>query len=284
MTGEDPFHLAQEVAARHGSQGGATTRDPGPEEHPEGAQIVQLPLWGREQYGAPVSILRSGLFGVVKPGRRRFLEDEKVASWPGTEIRYNGQRLDQADLDVWLQAVQMHQEQAEMGLGSVIDLNVKGFLKQIGRSTGKQQRDWLRSSLIRMMSGAVQIDIGDKEYAGSLIHDYERDKQTGRYTLQLNPKLSRLYAHGWTKLEQAERLALGKAQLAKALHGFVHSHTASPRQPLKISGERLLSLFGEGYTRDRNFHQELRQTLQGLQDRKYIRSWRHDGRNYTILK
>jgi len=46
-------------------------------------------------------ILRSALFGAIRKERRRYIDDEFIASVDGVEIRYKGQTLDQYDLSVW---------------------------------------------------------------------------------------------------------------------------------------------------------------------------------------
>jgi hypothetical protein len=48
----------------------------------------------------PNSIIRSALFGIVRRGRRMYVEERKIASIVGIDIIYSGPQLDQADLDV----------------------------------------------------------------------------------------------------------------------------------------------------------------------------------------
>jgi len=65
------------------------------------ARVVQLPLWPEPARGVPNGILRSALFGVVKRGKRKYIDNELIASLDGVEISYAGQSLDQNDLGVY---------------------------------------------------------------------------------------------------------------------------------------------------------------------------------------
>lgn len=280
MPSGNPEELARQLAARHGSDGGADTRSPGVDT----AEVVSLPLWGSEHYGAPVALLRSALFGVVKRGRRPMLDNQEIESWPDLRVVYTGKRLDQADLDVWLMAVQLHQEQEAAGLGTTVYFQTNPFLRAINRSVGKPNREWLRQSIRRMVEGTVYIETAKREYGGHLIDDFDRCKESGLYYLRINPKLANLYAYGWTRLAMEARLSLGSAQLHKALHGFVLSHTASPKQPLRVGHARLTALYGEGYSRRRDFLSAARKALEDLRRQGLIRAYREQGQVFEIVK
>lgn len=85
-------------------------------EAPATALVVPFPQpWAEAVRAVPLTILRSALFGVMRRGRRQYLENvELLPSWPGVSVHYQGMRLDQADLDVWMQAVHLFRQQ---GLG-----------------------------------------------------------------------------------------------------------------------------------------------------------------------
>ena len=244
---------------------------------------VKLPRWPQDQYSTPVAILRSALFGVVKPGRRQQLKDQELATWPGVTIRYTGERLDQADLDVLDEALQQYQY-ADCGLGIAVEISSKAFLRSIGRNTGKKDREWLRASFLRMVASAVQIKVGNTEYVGSIIHAFTYNDKTGRFHLKINPDFAKLFQNGHTRIDKQKRLALGNRQLAKAVYGFIQTHKADQNSPLIVSYSRMYQLFGQHYGRKRNFYGKLRQTLQDLQNWEYITSWKDKGKNLEIIK
>ena len=96
------------------------------------AKVVRLPIWPAELRTCPSCVLRSALFGVVQRGRRQYLQNQIVAAWADTTIRYTGIRLDQADLDVWLTALHLSREQ---GLGARVVCSERAFLRALGRAT-----------------------------------------------------------------------------------------------------------------------------------------------------
>lgn len=182
---------------------------------------IQLPIWPDKVRGVPNSILRSALFGIVRRGRRMYVEERKIASIVGINIIYSGPQLDQADLDVWEECLQLSRDQ----VGNKIEFSSHAFLKKIQRSTGKHDHDWLKKSLKRLQSAVVEITDGKRAYSGQLIHDYYRDGKTKRNVIIINPKILSLYGkNGWTGIDQSQRLALKSQPLAQWLHVFYSTH------------------------------------------------------------
>lgn len=120
------------------------------------AQVIQLPLWPEAKRGAPNAVLRGALFAAVHKDRR-YMDRELLASQRGIKIRFTGKQLDQADLDVWEQALHLARMQA---LGTQCRFTEKGFLKALGRQSGKSGRDWLRSTFARLAGAVVELPPG----------------------------------------------------------------------------------------------------------------------------
>ena len=108
------------------------------------AKVIQLPLWPEPKRGAPNAALRSALFAAIQGKGRRYMDREVLAAQRGVTVRFTGKQLDQADLDVWEQTLHLARTQA---LGTRCRFTEKGFLKALGRQSGKSGRDWLRSVL-----------------------------------------------------------------------------------------------------------------------------------------
>lgn len=232
---------------------------PGPVELPAAimqtlppTSLAQLPLWPEAVRGVPNSVLRSALFGAIQRGRRAFQQRMKKASIDGVTVIHTGPTLDQADLDVWEQALHLSRIG---GLGTRIQFSAGSFLKAIGRSSGGKDIDWLKGAFARLASSVVEIQDGKCAYFGPMLHNGARDDDTGHYAIEMNPAIVALYGvDGWSSVEFAERRALKKQPLAQWLHGFYSTHA----RPFAFKVATLHQLCGSeneqlaGYRRDLN--------------------------------
>ncbi len=221
---------------------------------------LQLRPWPDTVRGVPNPVLRSALFGAIPRGKRGYQDRVKKASVDGVTVVQTGPQLDQADLDVWQQCLHLA---CTGGFGEEIRFTGNGFLKAIGRATGKSQHQWLKSALRRLMTSLVELEDGKKTYAGQLLHHWYRDEETGHHVMVLNPRLVVMYGtDGWTQVEWEQRQALKKQPLAQWLHGFCSTHAA----PFPYKVETLHRLCGSVAKRLDHFREELREALGKLQE------------------
>jgi hypothetical protein len=226
---------------------------------------VQLPLWAEVCRCVPNSVLRSALFRVVRRGPRSFQQRVQKASVEGIRIIHTGPQLDQADLDVWEQALQLARTG---GLGCRIQFTASQFLKSIGRGNGKSQHEWLKGAFARLAASVVEIKDGHRAYFGPILHHGGRDDQTGRYVIEMNPKIIELYGiDGWSSVEFGQRMALKKRPLAQWLHGYYSSHA----KPFPVKVETLQRLCGSQNTGIKGFRQKLKSALEKLAE---VTQWR----------
>jgi len=238
------------------------------------AQVIPFPtVWPDISRAAPSCVLRSALFGVVQRGRRRYLERQELAAWKDVTIRYTGMRLDQADLDVWMQAVHLFRH---CGLGERLNVSAYALLKAIGRHTGKGDHEWLTSSLARLIACAVEIRVNKKLYAGNLVREFWLDQETGHYVLSINPQLASLFADGYSQMEWEQRQALGARDLAKWLLGYISTHQATGANPHRIGLDKLQQLCGSEMDA-KEFKRQTRRYLDELKGLEVIDSWRFTG-------
>ena len=217
------------------------------------AKVIQLPLWPEAKRGAPNAVLRGALFAAIHKDRQYMRRKELIATQDGVTIRYTGEQLDQADLDVWEQALHLARTQA---LGSRCYFTAHGFLKALGRSTGKMNHEWLEFALARLSATSVEITAGRRTYFGSLIDGGVRDEDTGRYVVEINPKLAAFYGRTqWTQINWEQRQRLRGKPLALWLHGFYATHARPNALRVaylhKLSGSqtKLLWKFKQNLTR-----------------------------------
>lgn len=236
----------------------------------EGREIAQLPFWDDDQRGAPTAVLRSSLFGVIKRGKRKAVEDQTLAAWGGNEIRYTGFRLDQADLDCWLQVLHLARQ---FPLGQDVRFTARGFLKSIDRPGDGNSHRWLRRSIGRMQACGVCVRTSSgQQYQGPLISDFFVDEASGRYVIRINPLLAVLFDEAFVKLSMEKRRLL-RSDLACWLQGYVQSHRATPEQPHRIGVEKLMQLCGSE-TNLRDFRWKTKKAMTELQEQGIVASWR----------
>ena len=232
----------------------------------------------------PIFACALPFFRVIRRGRREAVKREIIASIAGLHIRYTGWLLDQGDFDVLAQAfhLQSRHWHMEKNFEEYLRIEIKSFLRSIGRQPGKSGREWLKDCFRRLIATAIEMDIETCHtrtnerltYAGSLIDEfiYQENEQT--YFLKLNPRLSVLFAAGMTKLHWHQRLCL-QTSLAKWLHGFYASH----RKPYSIKVVTLKHLCGSDCKRLVDFRRSLRAAMDELVHVKAIQDWQIDAQD-----
>ena len=259
----------QQRIAQLGQQGSGRLKD---------SKVYQLPLWPEPARGIPNPVLRGALFAAVQGKNRAVFQRELLACQKGLQIRFTGIQLDQSDLDVWEQALHLARHHP---LGSRCEFSVYGFLKALGRKTGKSEHEWLKNSFARLMGCGVELTNQQerKTYGGSLL-EFLRDDESGRYVVIFNPKILTLYEGGWTAIDwQARQLLRGKP-LALWLHGYLASH-AKP-YPIKI--ETLRAFSGSNNKAVRFFKRKLIAELNELKTIQFIRDYAFEDDNVIINK
>jgi hypothetical protein len=222
---------------------------------------LELPLWAETNRGAPAAVVRSALFGVIKRGARRAVEQELLVSWKGDEIRYTGFRLDQADLDVWLQVLHLARQ---LPLGSDICFNAHSFLRSIGRNPTGNAYNWLSKSIGRLQACGVMIRLAaGYSYQGPLIERIIQDENSGRYVVRINQDMAQLFDAAFVRLSTEKRKLL-KSDLALWLQGYVQSHRATEKDPHRIMVERLRNLCGSSTKELWKYRQQLKKALEEL--------------------
>jgi hypothetical protein len=235
------------------------------------AKVIQLPIWPEPQRAAPNVVLRSSLFGVVQKGHRKDFKKELLAAWPGTEIRFTGEQLDQFDETVWLQTVHLAAMQAQHN--GVARFRLSGFVRALGLSVSSPALKRLDAAFTRMIACEVSIKGEGFQYRDNMLGIHV-DDETGVYTVRLNPALAKLFDDGLTRVEWQTRLEL-KSDLAKWMHSFVLTHKAAEAHPQRISLDKLKTLCGVSEVRElKFFRRDIKAAMAQLQEFGVVKSWR----------
>ena len=246
--------LGQRMKKRNGQEAGKIEKQSAPPS--KTAEVVQLPCWPESARGVPNSALRGALFAAIQGKDRRYMKRELLAVQQGVEIRFTGMQLDQSDLDVWEQALHLARLHP---LGSRCECTAHGFLKALGRSTGKPMHEWLKDVFARLAGCAVEITHNRMTYGGSLFEFY-RDEDTQRYRLEINPKIKALYTAGWTACDWEQRKQLSRKPLALWLHGWLSSHA----EPYPVKVDSLMQWSGSRTKQAKHFKANLAKALDDL--------------------
>jgi len=198
---------------------------------PEPEQLF-LPGMQELMRAMPNHIARSSLFAPVARGRKKVYTDKVLVSRSDAVIKFWGEQLDEAQADVWMQAMY---EAMKQPLGEPVVINRAEFLRAIGRHTGNFEYKWLFRAMEALSFAMLVIEVKDKKgkqklaigrtkkHALHMINGFVHDEKTGTYTLHIDPRWSGLYLNRkFALIDWEKRLQFGKQQdLAKALQRLI---------------------------------------------------------------
>lgn len=229
--------------------------------------IKQLLIWPEAVRGTPNAFLRSALFPAIKPEHRKAIPERTlIASQRDVTVRYTGWQLSQADLDVWEEAV--HRTRITIFKDKAY-FSARDFLRALGRSGGKSNHEWLKNSITRLLSGAIEVKYDKRVYAGSLLEEFSLDEVSGLYSVTINSKLAKLFKSGYTSIDWEQRKALMRKPLAQWLHSYYSSHD----RPHDVRVATLHMLCGSNTKQLYAFRQKLKAALDELVTVGLLKFW-----------
>jgi hypothetical protein len=231
-------------------------------------QLRLFPELPDDRRAAPNVVVRSSVFGVVRRGKRVRVTDLPVAAPQGLEITITGWRLDQHDLDIWLEI--MHAAGGAKP-GEEVRFQLHTLMKRLGHKSrgGKSDYDSIKARLRQLAQTTVSFASGTLEgVAGAFFAGFAIDNATGEAVCITNPLLRPLF-EDITHLDIEQRRALGQDQLAKALHALLASH--AEWLPMRV--DTLMKRLGAHYDRLRDFKRDLKATLENFVERGWIRDF-----------
>lgn len=201
-------------------------------EHKAAETPRQLFLPGMDEFmrAMPNHIARSSLFAPVARGRRKMHDGTILQSRGDAEIRFSGKQLDEAQADVWMQAMKEAQRQP---LGTPVVINRAEFLRAIGREKSGQAYKWLHRTMqdlalamlvieVKKADGKPKLSIG-KTRALHLIAGFDYDEDSEEYTLTIDPRWHAMYGNReFALIDWQKRREFGRNQdMAKTLQRLV---------------------------------------------------------------
>ena len=221
-----------------------------------GQDLSKLPGWSEAQRGIPNITLRSALFSSSRSSQ--YLERAEICAQSPARIRYTGQRLNQADHDVWITLLHLVRKDQ---LGLPLRTSAYALLKQQDKTDTGANRQNLYKCLAKLKATAVEIIDSRYSYTGSLIDAIYRDESTHELVVMLNPKLCNLFGkEGFTRVDWSIRRRLANKPLAQWLHGYFTSHA----DPYPVSIKTLMQMAGSADASASSAEQNLRRALDSL--------------------
>lgn len=230
-------------------------------------QLRLFPDWPDDRRGAPNAMIRSGVFGVVRRGRRQRVVKMPVAAPGGWEVTLTGWRLDQYDCDIWLEVMHLARNVVP---GDSVRFTLHGMLRKLGRTAeGKTNYTWLKQRLENLAETTIAFDNGNEfGVMGALISSFRIDRSTGEGVIRTNPEIRPLF-ESVTHLNIEQRRVLGQNQLAKSLHAALASHVRW--MPMRV--DTLMHRVGAEYSSERFFKRDLKHVLDNFAARGWIRGY-----------
>ena len=195
------------------------------------------------------------------------LRGERIASVNGYTVTYTGKRLTQVHADIVMGVFHLMRGRAE---GDTVQFRTRSFLRLIGRSTGKTDRDSFQQLIDDIIATAIRITKPDGSigYVGSILTS-AKDKALTNDTLfevKVERDLAKLFAAGFGKIDWAKRQSLMRKPLCQWLQLYFSSFGAKP-----VAVAELHRLSGSASPL-KKFRQNLRKALAELDKHGVVRA------------
>ena len=240
----------------------------------------QLFLPGMEDFlrAMPNHIARSSLFAPVARGRRKMHDGSILQSRADAEIRFSGKQLDEAQADVWMQAMK---EAQRAPLGTPVVINRAAFLRAIGRAESGQNYQWLHRTMqdLTLAMLVIEVKTGEKRKlaigktrALHLIAGFDYDDASEEYTLTIDPRWHAMYGNReFALIDWEKRLEFGRNQdMAKTLQRLI----AASSDPVQRYALDWLKAKMEYASPMRKFREALGAACKELERLEIVAAWR----------
>lgn len=222
-------------------------------------KVEPFAYWTNEQRGAPNPIIRGALFSALtRSVKREMLNNEHIVTLDGVDLIYTGPRLDQHDLDTWLNVVHLMNKNKT---AETLEVTTYAYLKSIDKSVSTTTKQAFLASLKRLKNANLDLKFKNGQYWGSLIDEVliDETKSVGLIEIKINKRIQALFQPTtFTKLDWNVRKSLESKPLAQWLHAFYSSH----KSPFPYSIKKIKELCGNNTADIHKFKQLLRRAAQ----------------------
>ncbi|WP_296753522.1 plasmid replication initiator TrfA [Thiobacillus sp.] len=241
-------------------------------------QRLFLPGLAEFMRAVPNHVARSSLFAPIARGRRKFHHETLLVTRADAVMRYTGEQLDEADADLTLQLIY---EAIQFPLGVAVTLNRARLLRAMGRSTGRNDYEWLQRRMkaltvatlfieARRPDGSVKFRVGHLE-AFHIVQSFRYDDASETYCFMMDPRWVQLFSNReFALIDWAKRLEIRRGQdMAKAFQRLI----ATSSNPVQRYALDWLKDKMQYAGRMRDFREALDRAMRELQRLELIASW-----------
>lgn len=133
------------------------------------------------------------LFCAVEGHREFFSRRTLLLSADGMDVRFLGVRLDQSDLDLWMEIVHLARTQIP---GFPVTFSASDVLNALQRHAGKRGHEWLREAMARLAGAGIEITLGrQRTWFLDGFLSYRVNERRGHYAVMPSPPLLKLFRH-----------------------------------------------------------------------------------------
>lgn len=193
----------------------------------------QMAFWPEDVSAMPTELTRTALFRLIRRGRRRLMDDEKLDSRIDVEVLFSGEELDQADADLWLACLRLGRG---VPVGQRIYTIRAAMLKEIKRTDTGSNRAWLTASLDRLKKASLKCTMrrdGKTTVISTRMLDWGLIEETGQMFVRLDPGGFNLFEN-LAYFDWKKRLAL-KLDATKALQIYACGHQKGKPHSVRLS-------------------------------------------------
>lgn len=219
--------LATQVSASpHQAEATATHR-----QHAENVDHHRsVPAFPTGVAATPLEFTRVSIFRILNGRARRIDISEELPSRRDISVTFQGDELDRADEDVWLQCLRLASGE---GYGKRVYTTRYAFLMETKRDNGSKTRRWLSESLDRLTKARIRLTTKRSgrniRVATVLLHAWGIDENTATMYFVVSPDAAVLF-EALAYIDWEARLSLSEA--GKALYAYSCGHKRGVRHSI----------------------------------------------------
>lgn len=255
------------VAARTAMERVQALRSEPRETETEQARVYQMALFPADKRAMPLDFVACALFAAVHTKHAPYLRGERIVSINGYNITFTGKRLTQVHADVLMGVAALASEQPQ---GHIARIELRKFLKLIGREIGTNSRKSLRQLLDDLIASAIRITdpTGTVSHSGAILARAADQGQNHEsvFLVEITREFCKLFQRGFALVDWQQRVRLKNKPLALWLQLYLSQF----HKPIAV--KELHRLCGSG-DELRFFRRRLKRELEGLETVGAIAQW-----------